>query len=458
MKRSNPILQEQLDLFLDKLNRRKASERLKRQFVSMYTRFLAGETGQVNWDEVVALEEADFISLSSLPDKFKASGESLVGKLGIVKLNGGLGTTMGCQGPKSLIPIHDDQTFLDIIVDQIQTIRDQFGVKLPLILMNSPATSAETDHYLNAFEFLELLQNDFPRIDVYTKKPFICPQNTPDEWNPAGHGDFYLSLVDSGLIDRLIEQGIEYLFISNADNLGPSFQPKILGYMAEQGCDFVMETTPKTKLDVKGGTLIRRQNRLELLERAQVPDAHLSEFEDMSIFHVFNTNNIWVRLSAIKALYTRDVELPLIVNPKTIHGSKVVQLESAIGSAISVFDRAVSIIVGRDRFLPVKKTSDLLVIKSDLIQKGQNNTLNFGEETLAGYPEITLSHHFETMERFNQRIKVIPSLKDVTQLALDGDMTLGPGVVFKGNVSIQVTEGRSIYLEHRTFQDEHLVF
>ena len=450
-----------LSLFLEKMTQRGANDKLKTQFVSLYTRYLSGETGQVVWEEVEQLEDSDLIPLETLPEHYRRLGEKAISKWGVVKLNGGLGTSMGCKGPKSIIPIHETQTFLDIIADQVKDLQTHYGVKIPLILMNSVATSEDTKLALSGkLAFTELIQNDFPRVDVLSKDPFSCPHDRSQEWSPAGHGDFYLSLVESGLLDQLISQGIEYLFISNADNLGPSFEPRILGYMEEHGCDFVMETTPKTKLDVKGGTLIRHGGRLELLERAQVPEAHIPEFEDITQFHVFNTNNIWVRLSAIKRLYANPVLLPLIVNPKKIEGHPVVQLESAIGSALTFFDQSVSIVVGRDRFLPVKKTSDLMVIKSDLVQKNENKTLEFGSETLlhAGYPDIRLSEHFQDMASFNRRIQAMPSLKGIEQLVLDGDIVIGPGVSFKGTVSIKVLPGKSVYLENQTFENQTLIF
>ena len=95
-------------------------------------------------------------------------------------------------------------------------------------------------------------------------------------WYPPGHGDVYPSLKRSGLLDKFIKEGKEFIFISNIDNLGATVDVEILNLLlhpnnGNSSCDFLMEVTDKTRADVKGGTLIRYEDRLQLLEIAQVP-------------------------------------------------------------------------------------------------------------------------------------------------------------------------------------------
>ncbi|XP_050916835.1 UTP--glucose-1-phosphate uridylyltransferase [Lathyrus oleraceus] len=85
-----------------------------------------------------------------------------------------------------------------------------------------------------------------------------------------------------------------------------------------------MEVTPKTLADVKGGTLISYEGRVQLLEIAQVPDEHVSEFKSIEKFKIFNTNNLWVNLKAIKRLVEADaLKMEIIPNPKEVDGVKV---------------------------------------------------------------------------------------------------------------------------------------
>jgi len=73
-----------------------------------------------------------------------AETKNLLDKLVVLKLNGGLGTTMGCTGPKSVIEVRDGLTFLDLIVIQIENLNNKYGCKVPLVLMNSFNTHDDT--------------------------------------------------------------------------------------------------------------------------------------------------------------------------------------------------------------------------------------------------------------------------------------------------------------------------
>ena len=60
----------------------------------------------------------------------------------MLKLNGGLGTGMGLEKAKSLLPISGDDTFLDLIAKQVLHMRQASGGSLAFLLMNSFSTSA----------------------------------------------------------------------------------------------------------------------------------------------------------------------------------------------------------------------------------------------------------------------------------------------------------------------------
>ena len=95
-------------------------------------------------------------------------------------------------------------------------------------------------------------------------------EESHEAWYPPGHGDFYQSFFNSGLLDQYIRAGKKYCFISNIDNLGATVDLNILNMVINQNKEFVMEVTDKTRADVKGGTLIQYEGHLRLLEAAQV--------------------------------------------------------------------------------------------------------------------------------------------------------------------------------------------
>ncbi|MFC1752510.1 UTP--glucose-1-phosphate uridylyltransferase [Thermoproteota archaeon] len=447
-------------LFLEKLSKKTSFTEVKLNFLSLYLKYLCGDTGKIAWQDITPVSEQDLTSYNSISDQCIELGKTMISKAAVLKLNGGLGTTMGCKGPKSSIKVTDNLSFLELIAAQMNALRRLYNTPVPLILLNSYYTSAETAAILsNTIDYMDLSQNEFPRIDTVTGFPFIYHADPDQEWNPPGHGDIFSVLHTSGLLDQLLDKGISYLFISNADNLGAVLDPKILGFICENKIDFLMETTLKSNQDVKGGTLVRHHNHLQLLERAQVEQSHLTDFEDIKTFKVFNTNSIWLNLSTLKqALSSGFLKLPLIVNEKTIHDHPVVQLETAMGAGIAHFKNSCSVIVDRNRFLPVKKTSDLMILQSDLIEKDDNGNFKFSpNRKISAYPPIRLSSHFNTVDDYMKRITAPPSLKEMTSLTLDGDITIGPNVIFKGEVKIHVEKGQAIHLEAVTMENEQWI-
>ena len=346
---------------------------------------------------------------------------------------------MGCTGPKSGIRIFNKYTFLDIIAKQVNYFRQSTNIEIPLLFMNSFNTTQETRSILkDKINYNEFLQHQFPKLTP-DYDAFEYSQSPNQEWNPPGHGDIYLSLYSSGQLESLLERGIEYAFISNSDNLGASLDPSILGYMVESKKQFLMETTAKTLSDIKGGTLVRYDGKLMLLERAQVPEENIPEFEDIKKFTVFNTNNIWVNLKVLKEkLEKNNLQLPVIINKKSVAGNPVTQLETAMGAAIGQFENSGSIIVPRNRFLPVKKTSDLLILQSDLVDKSNINELKYHENCIKnGIPKIHFEGPLTHIENYEKAMKVVPSLKDLIELTVIGDVEFSENQALVGTVTLK---------------------
>jgi UTP--glucose-1-phosphate uridylyltransferase len=208
----------------------------------------------------------------------------LLSKLAVLKLNGGLGTTMGCVGPKSAIEVRDGMTFLDLTVRQIEYLNTEHSVHVPLILMNSFNTDAETKRIIQKYvnqdlNIITFNQTRFPRIQKESHLPMPKDHfGGSGDWYPPGHGDLFEAIVHSGTLDKLLAEGKEFLFVSNVDNLGATVDVNILKHFVDSKAEFIMELTDKTKADIKGGTLIEYENSIRLLEIAQVPNEHVIFF------------------------------------------------------------------------------------------------------------------------------------------------------------------------------------
>ncbi|KAJ3155272.1 UTP-glucose-1-phosphate uridylyltransferase [Geranomyces michiganensis] len=423
-------------------------------FYSLFVRFLAQKSkgSTLNWKDVKSPGPDMIKKYQDFPKVQPDKQAGILSKLAVLKLNGGLGTTMGCVGPKSAIEVRDGMTFLDLTVRQIEYLNSENNVDVPLILMNSFNTDEDTFRIIQKYKghkikLLTFNQSRFPRISKEALLPMPkSPEGKSGDWYPPGHGDLFEALANSGLLDQLISEGKEYLFVSNVDNLGATVDTTILNHFVDSGAEFIMEVTNKTKADIKGGTLIDYDGSVRLLEIAQVPSAHVDDFKSVKKFNIFNTNNLWINLKAIRRLVDADaLNMEIIVNNKTDStGEKVIQLETAVGAAIKHFEKAHGINVPRNRFLPVKSTSDLLLIMSNLYGLKHGELIMNPARLFNNVPLIKLGDHFKKVQHFLQRFQKIPDILSLDHLTVTGDVTFGHDVVLEGTVIIVANQGSRI--------------
>lgn len=391
------------------------------------------------------------------------TGYEHAGKVLILKLNGGLGTSMGLSQSKSLIPIRNGLTFLDFIVQQITFLRRQLGKPIPLMFMNSFHSRSNTLAALKTYRHLQngmdldFQQHQIPKLAADTLMPVDWPSDPAKEWCPPGHGDVYSSLYTTGLLDTLMQKGYQYVFISNTDNLGANLDIQILGYMVEQRIPMLMEVAYRTASDRKGGHLAQdRDGRFLIREYAQCPADELRHFQDIRTYQFFNTNNVWIHLPFLRQMLQQHqgfLPLPPIFNRKPVDPTQpsspaVIQMESAMGAAISLMPGASALRVPRTRFLPVKRCEDLLVIQSDVYQQTHSSRLVMNSKrvspALRQAPAVSLDPryyrvHADMQKRFPHGP---PSLVQCQSLRIAGDVHFGRNVVVQGAASINNLSGQ----------------
>lgn len=391
------------------------------------------------WEELVAATpEADAALLSQAV---------------LVKLNGGLGTSMGLQKAKSLLEIKPGVTFLDLIVRQVQSLRERAGYPVSLLLMNSFSTSADTMAHLSRYTEggfadpaqVEMIQNRVPKLLTDTLEPVEFPENPELEWCPPGHGDLYPAMVGSGWLDKLLAAGVKYAFVSNSDNLGAQLDTRFLRWFAESGAPFVMEVTRRTEADKKGGHLaVRKSDGQPLLrEIAQCPEGDVPAFQDIEKHRYFNTNNLWIRLDAFKELMAQHggvMPLPVIrnvktVNPRDASTPAVYQLETAMGAALECFPGARAVCVPRSRFFPVKTCADLLLLRSDAVVIDAAGAMSLAPECGGIAPVVLLDGKTYKLVDSLDALGV-PSLKNVKRLVVKGSHQFADGEPLSGEVEI----------------------
>lgn len=442
-------MQDGLTLAQDKMRGAGLSEAAIEVFSHYYAELQHGQTGLIPESSIDPLTDVPRLSETTVDPE---AGRAALAQTAVLRLNGGLGTSMGMHQAKSLLPVRDGLSFLDLIVRQIAHARVSHGIRLPLIFMNSFRTRDDTLSALEPYPALavdglpmDFLQNAEPKVRCDDLTPVEWPADPALEWCPPGHGDVFTVIHESGLLDELLTQGFRYLCSANADNLGAAPDARIAGWFAETGAPYAAEVCERTPADRKGGHLALRRSdgRLILRDTAQTPAEDMEHFTDEHRHPFFHTNNLWFDLEALRDALTERgpvLGLPLIRNTKTVdptdpQSPQVYQLETAIGAAVEVFDGARAIVVGRERFLPVKTTNDLLLLRSDVYAVEGDGVPRL---TIPTAPTVDLDpDYYKKISDFDARFpEGPPSLRRAESLTVRGDWTFGADVVVTGVVSL----------------------
>ena len=310
-------------------------------FKEQMRRFFEGGRSYLGESDISPVMPDEIPELEALDD-YLMSGYEALDRTAIIKLNGGLGTSMGLEGPKSFLPVRDGKSFLDLILRQVEGTREEYCSALPLVLMNSFWTDMQTRERIQGevngdpHVGMTFMQHRYPRIRKDSLTPLDWGAAPELEWNPPGHGDIYSALLTTGTLRRLLLSGYRYVFVSNSDNLGATFDASLLGYMVEEEIPFLMEVCKRTHQDRKGGHLMKMNGRLGLREVAQCAPEDMDQFQDVQKYSYFNTNSIWIDLKAVEQVFLKhgQFDLQTIVNPKrAVPGDptspEVVQFETA---------------------------------------------------------------------------------------------------------------------------------
>lgn len=441
-----------------------------RAFLQSHATVSAGATGTI--------PEIDIVPVLNLPvlDTLTIAAEpKLLKNVVVLKLNGGLGTGMGLSTAKSLLSIKDGKTFLDFIALQVLHQRKETNSNVRFMLMDSFSTSDDTRKYLARYrEFsgdvfsreVEVMQGKTPKVVQATLKPADYPADRDHEWVPPGHGELYCSLESSGQLDALLQHGFRYLFVSNSDNLGATLDVNLLSYFASENLDFLMEVCERQESDKKGGHLARNAHTGSLLlrESSQCAKEDENAFQDIQKHRYFNTNNLWINLESLRKTLDKFrgvLPLPTIRNSKTVNptdssSEKVFQLETAMGTAISCFDRAGAVVVPRNRFAPVKTCGDLLALRSDCYEVTPDHRLVLIAERAGVPPVINLEDkHYKFVDQFEQLVtRAVPSLRKCIKLSIEGPIQFAPGVIIEGVVKIVNSTGELKIVEAGVYSSD----
>ncbi len=331
-------------------------------FSDFYAQLEGGATGMIPEADVDPLVDIDHASEIELDDEARRAAASVTA---VIKLNGGLGTSMGLDRAKTLLTAHGDLTFLDVIVGQVRSLRESTGAPLPLLFMNSFRTRDDTLAALAPYDDLavdglpiDFLQNREPKLRADDLTPVDWPADPSLEWCPPGHGDLYTALEVSGILDALararlpLRDGLQRRQPRRRPGPGDD------GVVCRVRCAVRRRGLPSYAGRRQGRPPRRTQERRAARAARDGADPRRRCRRSPTIrrgTRYFHTNNLWFDLAVMRAtLDERDgiLGLPLIRNNKTVDPTdasspKVIQIESAMGAAVEVFDGATAIEVDR---------------------------------------------------------------------------------------------------------------
>jgi UTP--glucose-1-phosphate uridylyltransferase len=455
--------------FVSKMKKERLDDIVIETFRHYLNQAVNGETGLIYDSDIQPVELDEIQELGNL-DIYQEQGESAYKNAVRIVLNGGLGTSMGLTGPKSLLKVKDGHSFLSLIMNQAE------NSHVNLLFMNSFSTHDDTlaalDKINSPLKPKSFRQNKYPKVLQENFAPASWPPNPKLEWNPPGHGDVYTALYTSGMLQQLLDENIYYAFISNSDNLGARMDASLLGYFAKKEIPFMMEVAEKTPSDVKGGHLakLRNNDRFVLREAAQCPKEEIVAFQKIGPYRYFNTNSIWINLDALNQIFKKinKILLPLILNSKTLdprdeNSPPVYQFETAMGAAISLFDKAAAVRVPRSRFFPVKTCNDLLIMRSDCFVFSEKKDLRMNPERKINQKQETIKikldpKFYGKIDNFDQRFADgVPSLVNCYSLTIEGDVLFEKDVKIKGSVTIKNTQPLQAVIKEGTVINRDLI-
>ncbi len=245
------------------------------------------------------------------------------GEVASLVVAGGAGTRFG-GAVKALVPVLGGRTFLDLKLEDARRAGAVAGRPVPVAVMTSALThDAIAARVVREPDVLVLRQRMLPRL-TRTLAPARDARGEPS-LAPAGHGDVFRALRESGAGEELLRRGVRVLYFTNVDNLGATLDAVVIGAHLALGRAMTVEVTarrgPSGKLDA-GAAPVRVGGWVRLVEQVD-PGAHA----------LISTNNIAFDLAAILA---RPLPLPWRVVEKDAGGERVLQLEQVTGEATAL--------------------------------------------------------------------------------------------------------------------------
>lgn len=296
MDRSQLIQYDQTHLLqtMDELSpaaRQSLERQLEQVDFALIDRLVRGADETVDWGEIAARAEPppaaklDDPSPQIDPQAARARGEQALraGGVGMILVAGGQGTRLGFDPPKGLFPIGpiSHRTLFQMHCDHLLAMMRRYETSLPMYIMTSPATDAETRQYfeehgrlgLAADQLRIFCQGTMPAVDAETGKILLAAKDSL-ALSPDGHGGLVNALERHGCLEEARQRGIDYFYYAQVDNpLAQLCDPELIGYHILANSQLTTQVVKKRFATERVGNVVAVDGKVQIIEYSDLPDA-----------------------------------------------------------------------------------------------------------------------------------------------------------------------------------------
>lgn len=205
------------------------------------------------------------------------------GQIGAVIVAGGQGTRLGFNQPKGMFPVGpvSGRTLFQVFADRLIAINRCYGVRVPLYVMTSEATDAETQAYFESNDYLGLPREDVmifqqgttPAVDSATGKLLLSAKDSL-ALSPDGHGGTVAALKNNGCFDDMQRRGVKHLSYIQVDNpLAHLCDPVLIGHHLISGSEMTTEVIRKRYPTERVGNVVLVDGSVQIIEYSDLPDS-----------------------------------------------------------------------------------------------------------------------------------------------------------------------------------------
>ena len=250
------------------------------------------EKAEISESEITPIEYWDKSKIKGEYKEFQETGEKAIrnGKLAVVTMAGGQGTRLGHKGPKGTfdIGLESHKSLFELLCDSLKTEGKKYGVTVPWFIMTSRENNKETVEFFakhrnfgyekdkNLFFFI---QGELPMID--TEGQILIGEDGLIKEAADGHGGIYEALVKSGMIKKMRELGVEWIFVGGVDNcLAKMVDPILMGLAIEKNVTAAGKSVVKVSPQEKVGVFCKKNGKPSVVEYTEIPEEMAEEVDE----------------------------------------------------------------------------------------------------------------------------------------------------------------------------------